>query len=75
MRLCPIVSVVEVRDVSTRSSCEVTSTTSLPPETDSEIGNCTDPPTVMLTPVLSILAKPGASTVTLYVPGGSDCAL
>ncbi len=71
MRRSPTVSVVELRDVSTFSASELTSMISLPPVTVSEMGNSAIPPTVMATPVASVLAKPDASTVTVYVPGAS----
>ena len=64
MRRCPIVSVVEVREVSTNSACELTSTTSWPVATARETGSSTSPPTVMLTSLASALPKPGACTVT-----------
>src|SRR5271165_58591 len=75
MRRSPIVSVVELREVSTNSACELTSTTSFPAATVSPTGNSAIWPTVMLTSVASALAKPAASTMTVYVAGGSRCAL
>src|SRR5580765_4249633 len=75
MRRSPMVFVVELRDVSINSVCELTSTTSLPPATDSVIGNSTNPPTVTETPLFCTLVNPGTSTVTVYVPGGSCRAL
>jgi len=70
MRRCPTVSVVELREVSTSSACEVTSTTSLPPATESVTGSSVIPPTVMATSAAS-LCEADASTVTEYVPGAN----
>ena len=65
MRRCPIVSVVEVREVSTKSACELTSTTSRPEATASATGRSASPPTVMVTSLASALLKPAAATVTV----------
>ena len=71
IRRWPMVSVVELRAVSTSSACELTSTTSFPVATARVTGSSTSPPTVIETPVLKMPLKPAASTVTEYVPGGS----
>ena len=64
MRRSPMVSVVELREVSTISAWALTSMISLLPATVSVTGNSAIWPTVMATPVASALAKPDASTVT-----------
>jgi len=65
MRRCAIVSVEEVRCVSTNSAAELTVTTSCAPATDSTIGSSAICPTVMVTPCTDDLLKPGAATITL----------
>ena len=57
-------TVDELREVSTRAASELTSTTSLPDVIVRATGSSAICPTVMLTPVASALAKPGASMVT-----------
>ena len=76
MRRCPIVSVVELRDVSISSAWEL-DFDDFPCRfaTASVTGSSTNPPTVITTPVFKMPPKPAASIVTAYVPGGSSCTL
>src|SRR3989442_9302466 len=71
MRRCSMVSVEELRWVSTKLASELTFTTSFAPAIERTIGKLAICPTVMATSLISILAKPGLSTVTVYAPGGS----
>src|SRR5215472_489039 len=75
IRRCSIVSVVEVRVVSTASASDDTVTNSCAAATERTIGKSACWPTVMLTSGTSTRAKPGASIVTLYLPGGSASRL
>src|SRR5580693_124641 len=72
MRRCPIVSVDELRVVSTSSAVPLTLTTTCEPSTASATGRSALPPTVIATFCASALAKPLACTTTEYVPGGSS---
>src|SRR5712692_6181876 len=71
MRRCSMVSVEELRWVSTKLASELTFTTSFAPAIERTIGKLAICPTVMATSLISILAKPGLSTATVYAPGGS----
>src|SRR5205823_5686554 len=64
-----MVSVVELRLVSTSSASELTVTTSWAPATDRVTGRSAMRPTVTDKFFTSALAKPGADTETVYWPG------
>ena len=70
MRRCSMVSVEELRCVSTCSAAELTLTVSWVPATASVTGKSAICPTVMVWMEV-FFAKPGASTTTEYFPGGS----
>ena len=72
MRRWSMVSVEEVRCVSTSSAAELTLITSWVPATDKTMGISACCPTVIDTFFTVARAKPGASTVTVYCAGGSN---
>ena len=72
MRVWSIVVADAVCWVSTSSASEVTVTVSLAPATDRAAANSATCPIVRRTELCISFAKPGASTVTEYSPGGSD---
>ena len=72
MRRWSMVSVDEVRCVSTSSAAELTLITSWVPATDKTMGSSAICPTVMTTFGTVARANPGASAVTVYCAGGSN---